>query len=422
MGKFDGKTLLELGTSISSVDIVKYAKSEGAYVIVTDYLPTEKSEAKQYADETAMISTLDVDALTEFAREKKVDGVFCGVSEPMLLSVMQVSERLNLPCYLNRSIVSTFSNKRGLKNMLRKHGLPVIDEYEIEDVPKLESSKFPLFIKPVDSSGSKGMSVIQSAEEFPAAYEKAISFSKTKDVLVERVMQCDDFTVAYLIQDGKIGVLYTSDRYVNGEQKGMGTIAAALVYPSKYTDLYFETTHEKVCKMIQAVGYRNGFLGFQGFVENGEIMLYDPAARLMGDQGQVLTRHYLGIDFMESLINYSLTGKISEIDQVSACCPKFGSKYGCNLVFSVKPCRIGRVEGVDFARAHRNVINVTQNHVPGDEITLAGTLQQCVFRMHLVTDTKEELSAVVAELQEKIKIYDEFGNNVMLSSVDPELL
>ena len=46
MGKFNKKTLLVLGTSVGSVEIVKYARNEGAYVIVTDYLPLEKSEAK----------------------------------------------------------------------------------------------------------------------------------------------------------------------------------------------------------------------------------------------------------------------------------------------------------------------------------------------------------------------------------------
>ena len=95
MGKFDGKVFLELGTSEASVDIVKYAKSEGAYVIVTDYLPIEKSEAKQYADETAMISTLDVEGLCEFAEKKKIDGVFCGVSEANLLSAHAVISRIN---------------------------------------------------------------------------------------------------------------------------------------------------------------------------------------------------------------------------------------------------------------------------------------------------------------------------------------
>ena len=93
MGLFDGKVFLELGTNVASVDIVQYAKSEGAYVIVTDYLPEEKSEAKKYADETYMISTLDTDLLVELIKAKRVDGVFCGVSEVNLKSVRLLAEK-----------------------------------------------------------------------------------------------------------------------------------------------------------------------------------------------------------------------------------------------------------------------------------------------------------------------------------------
>ena len=120
MGKFDGKNLLILGTSVGSVEIVKYAKSEGAYVIVTDYLPIEQSEAKRYADETAMISTLDVDALYEFAKDKHVDGIFSGVSENNLLSVCEVTSRLGLPCYFTKEQWNLVENKVNFKTLCIK--------------------------------------------------------------------------------------------------------------------------------------------------------------------------------------------------------------------------------------------------------------------------------------------------------------
>ena len=99
MGKFDGKRLLELGTNVSSVDIVRYAKSEGAYVIVTDYLDAAHSAAKHYADECAMVSTQDIDGLCELAKAKNIDAVFCGASEMNILAAKQVADRLGFPFY-----------------------------------------------------------------------------------------------------------------------------------------------------------------------------------------------------------------------------------------------------------------------------------------------------------------------------------
>ena len=72
MKKFENKTLLVLGSSTGSVDIVNYAKENGAYTIVADYYPPEKSEAKQIADEAVEISTGDIEKLSEFIKNRKI--------------------------------------------------------------------------------------------------------------------------------------------------------------------------------------------------------------------------------------------------------------------------------------------------------------------------------------------------------------
>ena len=43
--------LLMMGTSLASKEIVNYAKSQGVYTIVTDYLEPEKSTAKLISDD-----------------------------------------------------------------------------------------------------------------------------------------------------------------------------------------------------------------------------------------------------------------------------------------------------------------------------------------------------------------------------------
>ena len=85
------KKFLILGTSVGSVDIVKYAKSKGVYTYVADYLVKDESAAKQVCDEDVMISTGDIDALTSFAREHLVNAVFAGVSEFNIESARKVS-------------------------------------------------------------------------------------------------------------------------------------------------------------------------------------------------------------------------------------------------------------------------------------------------------------------------------------------
>ena len=112
MSKYKGKTLLVLGTNNGSVDIVNYAREEGAYVIVADYLSREKSEAKKIADKSIEVSTLDIDGLEKVCKENNVSGVTCGVSETNLVSTRELSNRLGYPCYFTSDIWNLFQNKK----------------------------------------------------------------------------------------------------------------------------------------------------------------------------------------------------------------------------------------------------------------------------------------------------------------------
>lgn len=420
MGKFDGKVLLELGTSIASVDIVKYAKSEGAYVIVTDYLPTEKSEAKQYADETAMISTLDVDALVTFAHEKKVDGIFCGISEDILRVVLCVTQKLNLPCYFDQRILKVLNNKRGLKETLRSQGLPVIEEYAPEIVPSLPECKFPLYIKPVDSSSSRGMSRIDHAGQFSEAYAKALSFSNVKDVLVERLMTCDDIMFSYFIKGGEPSLLYVQDRYSNSEQQNVGSICSAVVFPSKYTDVFRKTMDEPMRKFIHGLGYNDGILSMQAFVENGKIICYDPAARLTGGGEYLYLDNLFGVNPLRYLTDYQLLGKMVDENSMAKCNPYSPNKCACMISFSVKPCILGKVIGFDNVSNHPNCIAVRTTHKEGDIIDLAGTLQQTVARVYLSARSWKELVETIKEIETQVSVQDINGNDVLLGLFDPD--
>ena len=102
MGKFNGKTLLMLGSNVGATDIISYAKANGAYTIAADYYPVERSAAKRCADLALPVSTNDLDALSRIIGEYHVDGVLAGISEFNLLNAMELSRRHNLPFYCTR--------------------------------------------------------------------------------------------------------------------------------------------------------------------------------------------------------------------------------------------------------------------------------------------------------------------------------
>lgn len=90
-------TLLVLGGKpIGSCEIVEYAKSRGAHVIVADWLDPEQSPAKLLADESWNVSTADLDELEKRSRNAGVNAVLTGVHE--LISKSPSSCALGLVC------------------------------------------------------------------------------------------------------------------------------------------------------------------------------------------------------------------------------------------------------------------------------------------------------------------------------------
>ena len=79
MKKFEGMKLLFLGSNVGTLDMIRYAKENGAYTIVADYLPQEKSVGKQYADRQVLLSTGDLEGLKDYIMKEGVDGVLAGV-------------------------------------------------------------------------------------------------------------------------------------------------------------------------------------------------------------------------------------------------------------------------------------------------------------------------------------------------------
>lgn len=82
---------------MASKEIIEYAKRQGVYTIVTDYLEPDKSTAKLISDEYWMINTGDIDALERKCRQESVTSVICGVSEFNLEMTMELCKRLGLP-------------------------------------------------------------------------------------------------------------------------------------------------------------------------------------------------------------------------------------------------------------------------------------------------------------------------------------
>ena len=411
MSDLNGKKLLILGGIRLSNNIIESCKKFGVHTIVADYLPD--SPAKKNADESYLVSTTDVDAVVELGRKLKVDGIFTNYMDSMMVYCARAAEKLGLPYYATEEQAAITTDKRKFKDCCIANGVPTVPEYsydpEHDDYRVLE---YPIIIKPVDSSGGKGISVCQTADDFPAALEKALSFSKQKKIIVEKYLTGDEVCIYYVIQGGEVSFSAMCDRNTCHELEDVAQVPTAYIFPSKYLDGYCASIDASVKKMLKAMGIQNGVVFLQAFADERQVYMYEMAFRFAGAQEYRIIRANSGYDLMDMMVHHALTGKMSGCHVASVADPHF-KQAACKLTPIVKPGKIAKIVGLDEVAKLPGVTDVVNVHEEGDVLDKPGTLDQVLSRIFLKADTMNELADAIDRIYDMIHVYDEDGNEML---------
>lgn len=415
---FNGKKILILGAHVLIIHLIKKAKEMGIYTIVTDYI--ENAPAKKYADEAYDISTLDVDALIELAKEKKVDGVFTGYVDINLAPCRKICEALNLPFYATLEQLDETMNKVNFKKNCRKYGISVVEDID-EDLLKEDYAEvsYPVIVKPADCYSSKGISVCFKKEEMKAALEKAMEFSTCKQILVEKYIEAEDVYLYFTVQDGYVSLSAMADRLLNDEQYGCAPQPVGYFFPSQYVDLYLSKIHPKVQQMINGLGIDNGSFFMQGFVVDNDIVFFEMGLRLSGGAGYLQISKQNEINQVEMHLRYALTGKFDGWDLKEYDNPKFKNP-ACVLVILLKNGTLGKVTGLDEVLSHKNIFDIVQFKQEGDVLAAQGTLNQVFARVYCAAETEEKLKDTITFVKKTLKITDTDGKNMILNLFDED--
>ena len=415
------KKLLILGGIPASIEAIEKAHAYGIKAYVTDYLTD--SPAKKYADKSFMVSTTDVDAVVKLCEDEKIDGVFTGNVDLLLPYYAEICAKANLPCYGTYEHFCLMTDKKKFKDACRKYNVPTIYEYTLDDVNS-GNIKYPVIVKPIDSSGSKGISVCYNSKELEKGIEKALSFSPSKHYIIEKYMQGEEVVLYYYFQNGNPIFVGMCDRYVLKQNSGLAQLPTAYIFPSRFTKAHIEKTHEAVKNMFKGIGIKNGTMFLQAFIDNGIPCIYEPGYRLNGAREHYIISAINDISAPDMLIHLALTGKMSEEDIEKKNDPFLRGKYACKLSPLIGKGKIGNIVGLDKIYKLQSVTKVVLNNTVGDEITdkKMGTLAQIAYRAFIVEDTIEKLKQTIDYIQNTVTYFDVDGKSMMLEKFDTNIL
>ncbi len=423
MKKFDGKILLELGTSVGSVDMVKYAQANGAYVIVSDYSDPSRSAAKRVADKIYNVSTDDIEGLVKICKENNVNAVISGVSEAIIQAAREIAERLDLPTYFTADQWSRFMNKDSFRSICQKYHVSTPATYYIGSADKIGNVteyEYPVIIKPVDASSNAGISICNTVDELLGAIHHAASHSKRKSIIVEQYIDGEEISSTYVIHDHVCKMVCMGTKYPYVNESGLRALANAYVYPSPEIDGYVAKEDENVMRMFVEEGLNNCTVFLQGMHRNGNYYIFEAGLRMEGTGSYRITNKMNGQNFLEFMVDNAM-GVATDYD-LSKEDPYFGGKKCVFFSQIVKGGTIDKIVGYDEIKNDEMIFSSEQRRYPGDTIEPNGTLRQIIFRYLIMGDDMESVVDLIKKIQNTVKAFDAEGNNILVTDFDPDFL
>ena len=221
--------ILFLGAAKFQTPPIEYARKAGYTVITADNLPTNYGH--QFAHRSYNVSTTDIEGILEVAKKEKIDGVVSFGSDVSMDACVAVAKALKLPSSVNdQEGINILVNKKLFRQFMVEKKIQNIyfkgfhDPKSIEQIREaLDLSQLPLVVKPVDASGSKGVSIINTESELEEKTFSALKESRSKNIIFENYIRKKGFQICGdgFMFNGKLAFISFGDGLFYADRKYM---------------------------------------------------------------------------------------------------------------------------------------------------------------------------------------------------------
>lgn len=393
------KKVLLLGGNYFQMTATLAAKELGCHVISVDYLPD--NPAHKYADEYYNVSTIDKEAVLQLAREKQIDGIVSYASDIAAPTAAYVAEQMGLPTNPYESVM-ILTHKDLFRKFMREHGLrmPAGETFTDKEAAfaYFQTLKKPVMVKPIDSSGSKGVIKVYTEEEFDAAYEEAISYSIVKQVIVEEFIQRVGYQIdgdGFLV-DGKIAFFGVMDQ----RHDALCSLHAPIGHscPSIQKQTYQDKAKEQIQEIFDLLHMKMGAFNFEYIIgEDGEVYVLEIGPRNGGNLITDAIKVARDVDLAAYTIRAAIGEDCSDLTEKPI--------HTCTSSFIVHAAEDGIYKGIEIDEKLKDHIVKQAIFVkPGDEVKKFRNASFGIGAMVITFDSVEDVVYMVDHMNDYIRV------------------
>ena len=293
-----------IGASYLQLPLIRKAKAMGLETHVFAWAAGDVGEGE--ADHFYPISIVERERILEECRRIGIDGICSIASDLAMLTVNYVAQQMGLT---SNSMAATevSTNKSLMRQRFAQMGDPSPRSVRVTPETKLDAIDlaYPLIVKPVDRSGSRGVTKITRPDQLAGAVERAMAQGFEKAAVVEEFAEGIEYSVESLSWQGAHTVLAVTRKYTTGAP---GFIETGHIEPAGLDAGTLKRVEAVTRHALTSLGLTCGASHTEIKIDrDGAIRLIEIGGRMGGDCiGSALVELSTGIDFVRAVIETAL--------------------------------------------------------------------------------------------------------------------
>jgi len=325
-------------------------------------------------------------------------GVLCPASDVGLPAQARLARHWNLPNPPSGAAVRASTDKAVFRAICDRLGLPgyrsVAGRPSARLVAAARRLRYPTLVKPVDSSGSRGVVCCPNPGHLEAAFAEATAHSPAGRVVVEELVDGDHLTIEALVVDGRVVFHAITERTLTPPPFFVTTshLLPVQLPPAATTALV--ATLDAVCAELR---YEAGPLTVDAILHrDGSVRLIEMSARMGGNGVAELIESSCGVDLMGASIRIAV-GERCTVQ------PNVPSPTLVHMLTSDRAGHVVAIEGVEEVLAIPEVVDLRLFAEVGSAVWPYEQAGYKVGQVVLSGSSPARLRAAQTEVQQTIR-------------------
>ena len=350
------KKVMILGGGYYQLPLIKKSVELGFHTIVCGI--AGNYPGYKYATQWIDVDTFDKEAILEVAKNEAIDGILLCGSDACMPTIGYVCDRLNLLGPSEQATINA-SNKSIMKACFKKFGVRTAEYEQISSLKEAEEFandySFPVVLKVVDASGSRGVAIIKNMEELLEQYPKVFSETKKNYLIIEEFVKGEEFGAQSFVRNGRLTFVMPHGDIVFHSD----TDVPIGHYAPYEREIIIDDVRNQLELCVNALGIDNTAINADFILKDGKVYVLEIGARAGATCLPELVSNYYGIDYYEYLLRQSV-GEIMTIES---------SNLTPSLVETLISYKTGIVKRISIGEVPEEVVSLELYPKVGDKVT-----------------------------------------------------